>query len=81
MLARGRRGTDYPYAEIAAIVEKSEDNCRQIAARAWRHVEAHTPRFAAPGTPLEEIGRRLLAAAEEGDTAGLIELHRRRGPP
>ena len=30
---------DYPYDEIAEIVGKSEDNARQLAARARRHVE------------------------------------------
>jgi RNA polymerase sigma factor (sigma-70 family) len=69
---------DYPYAEIAAIVEKSEDTCRQIAARARRHVETRRPRFAASRAAGEEIGRRFLAATEEGDTAALIEPHRRR---
>lgn len=65
---------DYPYAEIAPIVGKSEDNCRQVAARARRRVEARRPRFAASHAARDEIGRRFLAAAEEGDTAGLIEL-------
>lgn len=64
---------DYPYAEIAAIVGKSQGNCRQIAARA-RHVEARRPRFATSRAAREEIGRRFLAAAEEGDTAELVEL-------
>ncbi len=30
---------DYPYDEIAAIVGKTPDNCRQILAREHRHVE------------------------------------------
>ena len=38
---------DYDYREVAAIVEKSEDNCRQVAVRARRHVEEHKPRFEA----------------------------------
>jgi RNA polymerase sigma factor (sigma-70 family) len=33
---------DYDYADIAEIVEKSPDNCRQIAARARQHVGART---------------------------------------
>ena len=39
----------YGYDEIAGLVGKSEGNCRQIAARARRHVEAGRPRFQAPG--------------------------------
>jgi hypothetical protein len=30
---------DYPYDEVARIVGKSPDNCRQILARAHRHVQ------------------------------------------
>ena len=36
---------DYGYPEIAAIVGKSEDNVRQLATRARRHVEQRRPRF------------------------------------
>jgi RNA polymerase sigma factor (sigma-70 family) len=38
---------DYGYAEIAEIVGKSEDNARQLAARARRRVEEGRPRFEA----------------------------------
>ena len=36
---------DYGYDEISQIVEKTEDNCRQIFARAKRHIESGKPRF------------------------------------
>src|SRR5262249_28014567 len=36
---------DYGYPEIAAIVGKSEDNVRQLATRARRHVKERRPRF------------------------------------
>ena len=36
---------DYDYAEIAPLVGKSEDNCRQISRRARRSVAARCPRF------------------------------------
>ena len=36
---------DYPYDRIAAIVATSEDNARQLVARARRHVEQRRPRF------------------------------------
>ena len=39
----------YGYAEIAGLVGRSEDNCRQIAARARRHVEAGRPGSSRPG--------------------------------
>jgi RNA polymerase sigma-70 factor (TIGR02957 family) len=65
---------DYPYAEVAAIVGKSEDNVRQLASRARRHVEAGRPRFQSTREHREELARRFLAAARQGDLAGLEAL-------
>src|SRR5437870_11848500 len=65
---------DYGYGEIAAILGKSEDNCRQLAVRARRHVEARKPRFEASRRRREELARRFFAAAEQGDTEGLVGL-------
>ena len=64
----------YGYAEIAGLVERSEDNCRQIAARARRHVEAGRPRFESSRRQREELARRFFAAVEQGDTEGLVGL-------
>jgi RNA polymerase sigma-70 factor (ECF subfamily) len=64
----------YGYAEIAGLVGRSEDNCRQIAARARRHVEAGRPRFEASRRQREELARQFLAAVEQGDTEGLVGL-------
>jgi RNA polymerase sigma-70 factor (ECF subfamily) len=64
----------YGYGEIAGLVGRSEDNCRQIAARARRHVEAGRPRFEASRRQRDELARRFLAALEEGDTEGLVGL-------
>jgi len=64
----------YGYGEIAELVGRSEDNCRQIAARARRHVEAGRPRFEASRRQRDELARRFLAALEEGDTEGLVGL-------
>src|SRR5919106_874855 len=36
---------DYGYDEIAEIVERTPANCRQLFARARKHVEAERPRF------------------------------------
>jgi RNA polymerase sigma-70 factor (ECF subfamily) len=65
---------DYPYDEVAAIVGKSEDNCRQILARARRHVDAGRRRFDVSREEREEVARRFLAAWEEGKTEALVEL-------
>jgi RNA polymerase sigma-70 factor, ECF subfamily len=64
----------YDYAEIAKLVGKSEENCRQIAARARRRVEAGRPRFEASRRQRDELARRFFAAVEEGDTEGLVGL-------
>jgi RNA polymerase sigma-70 factor (TIGR02957 family) len=65
---------DYPYQEIAAIVGKSEDNVRQLATRARRHVEQRRPRFQTTREQRDELARRFFAAAEQGDLAGLEAL-------
>jgi RNA polymerase sigma-70 factor (ECF subfamily) len=65
---------DYEYDEVARIVGKSPENCRQILARAHRHVEEGKRRFDVSREEREEVARRFLAAWEEGDTEALIEL-------
>jgi RNA polymerase sigma-70 factor, ECF subfamily len=65
---------DYGYDEIATVVGKSEDNCRQIAVRARRQIEAKKPRFEASRQRREELARRFFDAVSEGDTEGLIGL-------
>ena len=65
---------DYPYPEIAAIVGKSEDNTRQLATRARRHVEQRRPRFQTTREQREELAGRFFAAAEQGDLDGLEAL-------
>jgi RNA polymerase sigma-70 factor, ECF subfamily len=64
----------YGYDEIAGVVGKSEENCRQLALRARRQVEVRRPRFEASRRQREELARRFFAATEEGDTEGLLEL-------
>ncbi|MGH3027227.1 MAG: RNA polymerase sigma-70 factor [Gaiellaceae bacterium] len=65
---------DEPYDRIAEIVGTSEQNARQLAARARRQVEARRPRFEASREQREELATRFFAAAEEGDLEGLEEL-------
>ena len=65
---------DYPYDDVARIVGTSEANARQLVARARRHVAARRPRFEASPQRREELARRFLAAAEEGDLAALEAL-------
>lgn len=65
---------DYPYDEIAAIVGKSPESCRQILARARRHIEEGRHRFDVSREERDEVARRFTAAWEEGDLEGLVEL-------
>jgi RNA polymerase sigma-70 factor, ECF subfamily len=64
----------YGYDEIARIVGKSEDNCRQLAARARRHVGEHRPRFEASRSKREELAARFFSAVGDGDMDGLVTM-------
>jgi RNA polymerase sigma-70 factor (TIGR02957 family) len=65
---------DYGYEEIAPIVGKNEDNVRQLATRARRHVEQRRPRFQTSHEQRDELARRFFAAAQTGDLVGLEAL-------
>jgi hypothetical protein len=65
---------DYGYPEIAGIIGKSEDNVRQLATRARRHVQQRRPRFRTTREQRDELAARFFAAAEHGDLAGLEAL-------
>jgi RNA polymerase sigma-70 factor (ECF subfamily) len=65
---------DYGYPEIAKIVQRSEDNCRQLFVRARRHIEEGRPRFEASRERRDELARRFFAAAQQGDTQALIDM-------
>jgi RNA polymerase sigma-70 factor (ECF subfamily) len=65
---------DYGYPEITAIVGKSEDNVRQLATRARRHVKQRRPRFRTTREQRDELARRFFAAVQQGDLAGLEAL-------
>jgi len=69
-----REAFDYGYDEIAEIVGKSEDNCRQLATRARRHVEERRPRFEPSREQRDELVRRFVAALQEGETEPLVEM-------
>jgi RNA polymerase sigma-70 factor, ECF subfamily len=64
----------YGYQEIAGIVGRSEDNCRQLALRARRHVSEHRPRFEASRRKREELASRFFQAAGDGDLDGLVSM-------
>ena len=68
---------DYGYPEVAAIVGKREDNVRQLATRARRHVTERRGGGGQVQTTREqrdELADRFFAAAHDGDLAGLEAL-------
>jgi hypothetical protein len=60
--------------EIAAIIDRTEANSRQLVTRARKHVEASRPLFDADEAARDLLLERFLAAAEEGDLKALEEL-------
>jgi RNA polymerase sigma-70 factor (ECF subfamily) len=65
---------DYPYEDIAQVVDKSEANCRQIFARARQHIGAQPARYEASPEQSEALVRSFLAAAHDGDLGQLVDL-------
>jgi RNA polymerase sigma-70 factor (ECF subfamily) len=65
---------DYDYRQIASIVGKSEQNCRQLAARARRQIDERRPRFETSRQQRDELARRFFEAVDHGDTDGLLAL-------
>jgi RNA polymerase sigma-70 factor (ECF subfamily) len=64
----------YEYAEIAAVVDKSEANCRQIFARAKKRIDDGKPRFEASREHRDRLATQFLAAITDGDLTGLERL-------
>ncbi|MGW0225125.1 RNA polymerase sigma-70 factor [Streptomyces tendae] len=67
-----REAFGYPYAEIAAMLERGEAAVRQLAGRARKHVDERRPRYDVDPAQRRDLTERFLAAAAEGDLAGLL---------
>jgi RNA polymerase sigma-70 factor (ECF subfamily) len=65
---------EYEYAEIAAIVGKSETNCRQTLHRARQHLGQRRARFDVSRRQQEHITSQFLHAITSGDMQGLLNL-------
>lgn len=65
---------DYEYAEIAAMVGKSEVNCRQALHRARQRLGRREPRFDVPHAQHERITTQFMQATTSGDMQGLLKL-------
>jgi RNA polymerase sigma-70 factor (ECF subfamily) len=64
---------DYSYEEVARIVGKSEDNTRQLAVRARRHVEQNRPRFDSSREQREALADRFFDAVGGGRMEDLLQ--------
>ncbi len=64
----------FGFDEVTGVVGKNVDNCRQIAVRARKHVEARRPRFEVSPERRMELATRFFAAADAGDIDELVEL-------
>lgn len=64
----------FGFPEVASAVGRSEAACRQLAARARRHMDDGRPRFEASGRERERLAERFFDALQEGNMDGLREL-------
>ncbi|MYS11983.1 RNA polymerase sigma-70 factor [Streptomyces sp. SID6041] len=69
-----REAFGFPYAEIAAALDRSEAAVRQLAGRARRHVDERRPRYDVDPAARRDLTERFLAAAAGGDLGGLLDL-------
>lgn len=63
-----------PFEEVAATLGREPAACRQLAARARRHVEAARPRFRVLPAEHEALAMAFHQASRSGDTATLKTL-------
>ncbi|MDI3386707.1 RNA polymerase sigma-70 factor [Streptomyces sp. B-S-A8] len=69
-----REAFAYRHREIAQVLEVTEANARQLYGRAVRRVAARTPRFVPRPEQQRGLVESFIAAAREGDVAGLEKL-------
>ncbi len=65
---------DADYAEIAATLDTSEPNCRQLIARARKHIRDRRPRFKVDRARQQSVLQQFLLAAQTGDPSQLLPL-------
>jgi len=65
---------DYSYAEIASVVGKREDNCRQYYQRARQFIIERRPRFEPSSATQEKLVESFLQALTTGDVETLKEV-------
>ncbi|WP_430480133.1 RNA polymerase sigma-70 factor [Streptomyces sp. P11-1] len=69
-----REAFGFPYAEIAAALDRTEPAVRQLAGRARRHVGERKPRYVVDPAERRDLTERFLAAASGGSIERLTAL-------
>lgn len=69
-----REAFGFPYADIAAALDRTEPAVRQLAGRARRHVEERRPRYDVDPAERRDLTERFLAAASGGSIGELMAL-------
>jgi RNA polymerase sigma-70 factor (ECF subfamily) len=65
---------EYDYPEIAAVLDTSVANCRQLVHRARQRIQERRPRFREQAQAKRELVARFSAALRAGDPAGLTSV-------
>lgn len=69
-----RQAFDHDYAQIAAMLGKTEAACRQLVHRASQRVQQEGPRFRVSRDAHRQVLQRFVAAARSADRAALQAL-------
>jgi RNA polymerase sigma-70 factor, ECF subfamily len=64
----------FSHSEVAEMIDKSEDNARQLASRARRKVDAGRPRVPPSPEQHREITDRFMRAVDAGDVEAVAAL-------
>jgi RNA polymerase sigma-70 factor (ECF subfamily) len=65
---------DMDYGEVASALGRTEDACRQLAARARQHVSQDKPRFVPTDTHREKLFAAFEAVMTTGDVTSFAQL-------
>jgi len=69
-----RQVFDYDYREIADVVGKSAENCRQIMHRARQHLSACTSQCQPTRAHQQQVFAQFLQACMNGEMSGLLQV-------
>ncbi|WP_369968412.1 RNA polymerase sigma-70 factor [Stenotrophomonas rhizophila] len=65
---------DYDYPEVAALLDHSPANCRQLVHRARQRLQAGKSRFAVSAGQHRDLLTRFMDASQRGDQAAILSL-------